>query len=316
MMPDEPIFIPTANAMTFSTLTFVSTSRTTSCDIMCTSNTESERRVTQKHGPSTVMALSASASFPYQSMDTIVRFKGSTLVEKYRYATSQEKRNESLKRERNIFFTKMEKERIETSKRRTDAASKIQAHFRGYVVRRPPIHPRQRFENGPHFSIVDLQEELCSLAEILELKPIPGLSLETRGKRSRRRARIELAAVIRVQTCVRKFLAIINRDKIRNKLLRKRLDRAATSIQKFFKWVMKQRSLGELLTSMRHRSIIKIQTRLRMFLAKERVRRMMAFQQERKRQIEAANSITCFLKRKEVEKRIASRKKLSSSGSI
>ena len=115
-----------------------------------------------------------------------------------------------------------------------------------------------------------MQEELCLLAEQLQLKPIQGLTLENRKKKSRRRAKIEIAATIRIQTVARMFLGLVCLNKLKQKFRAKRQNLAATVIIKFFKYVLKRAAIGGITAAQTEQKIIMIQTHFRMFLAKQR----------------------------------------------
>eukprot|EP00607_Mallomonas_marina_P003434 CAMPEP_0182431434 /NCGR_PEP_ID=MMETSP1167-20130531/49232_1 /TAXON_ID=2988 /ORGANISM="Mallomonas Sp, Strain CCMP3275" /LENGTH=237 /DNA_ID=CAMNT_0024617777 /DNA_START=292 /DNA_END=1002 /DNA_ORIENTATION=- len=237
-MAESDNFVPVALGMSISTMTYATGSRTTLCDIMCTSNTESEYRLPKK----SIDAVTA--KLPYEHMSTMNSFVkkkliGSTIIASYKHATNQEKRNNMLKRERNAFFAKMEKEKYEKESKQNYNVTRIQAIFRGYLIRRPTSYKRKQpkdWNNNAHLMIKEIQHDLCNWAELLDLKPIAGLSLEHRGRKSKRRAKIELAAVINIQAFMRVMIARIKANKMAAVQKQKRSNHAAKVLQKFFKW--------------------------------------------------------------------------------
>ena len=268
------VVVPTVSAMSISAMSFVATSRTTVCDIMCTTNTEIARHSKSEKKGFKSLPYSPVVKFPYQPDIRIVSgSRGKTNVDKYILAGHQSKRNEKLKRERVEFFKKVQEEKNNKLKLERDCVIRIQACYRGYRVRRPTSYRKKEkkcanMKSTRNFN--ELQEELCTLAEGLDLKPIPGLSLENRGKKSRRRARLELAAAIRIQSFVRMSLAVLSTTRQLERIRRTRMERAAAVLQRFFKWVRKQTAIAILEAQAEERAIVKIQTRIRIYAAKNR----------------------------------------------
>lgn len=288
----------TFQGMLFTKMSYATVSRTTSCDIMCTSNTDILFRVPNKGG------LSVAVNLPYQTNISLngladKKFQGATQVEKYTHSKNQEKRNAALRKEKRLFFANMEKEKQATTKKRETAVVIIQRYFRGYSVRRPTSyirrHPNDWITN-PHQITKDIHEDLCNLSELLGLKPITGLSLNGYGgKKSRRRMRIEHASCLKIQTFLRIMLArneVVKRRRIREN---KRLNNAAKVIQRFFKWIIRQEQVGAVIVRKRTHAAILIQTRWRIFMAKERAREMKKWYAARKRRYEACLVIILFV---------------------
>lgn len=290
--------VSTFQDMSLTTMSYSSVSRTTSCDIMCTSNTEVLYRVPMKGGSSAKVHLPYEAS---TSLNSVVDKKciGSTLVEKYRHATNQEKRNLAMRKEKKEFFAKMDKEKQASAKKRDNAAVQIQRYFRGYLIRRPTSYIRRKAKDwlvNQNQNLKELKEELCNLSDLLGLKPINGLSLNNLGgRKSRRRMRIEHASCITIQCFVRVILAREVVKTMRNLKLYRRNNHAAKVIQKFFRFIMRLQQAGALIYSKRMHAAILIQTRWRIYLAKESAREMKKFHAHRKRQNEACLVIILFV---------------------
>jgi len=263
--------VPTVCGISLSVMTIISSSRTTVCDIMCTTNTERSRTRNAAGSQSDVPFV----RFPYQKQETILSKgkKGKTQTDIYRFSAQQQKKSQEFIKERNQFLLKLHQEREDKLRRETASAVKIQSIFRGYNIRKPTSY-KPRSTNKPEIfgasnkNIMELHEELCALAESLSLKPIPGLTLENRSKKSRRRTRIELAAIIRIQSFVRMSLAIIKTRNLLEKQRRLKQERMACKIQKFFRWVRKKAAKMVTENKMRMRAAIKLQCRFRIFSAK------------------------------------------------
>lgn len=287
------------SGMSLSSMSFVTSSRTTICDIMCISNTEKERiyKTPQRNGRSLF------AKLPGQS-DSPVKVKGKTLVDKYRYATNQQKRNSSLKAEKDAFFRKIEQDKIELSRKKEISVIKIQASIRGYLKRRPTsyVHKTRQPQSAMQFTH-DIQEDLCAWADAIDLKPIVGLSLESKGKKSRRREKIEFAAVLKIQSILRMFLAVLRVERIFLAKKHKRRDKAAAILQKFFKWVMKKVADTIRETALRQAAALKIQYSYRKYTNTIKYRTLEALSSEMNRLNESAVKILKFISKVNYVKR-------------
>lgn len=292
------INIPIFSGMTVSAMSFVASSRTTICDIMCVSNTDKERtyKTPQRNGRSLFAKLPGQSESP-------TKVKSKTLVDKYRYATNQEKRNASLKAERDEFFRKVEKDKLETMKKEASVI-KIQAGIRGYLIRRPvsyvkKVHLPQSAIQFMH----EIQDDLCAWADAIDLKPIVGLSLESKGKKSRRREKIEHAASLKIQSIIRMYLAVLRVERVYlAKKLNKR-DKAAITLQKFFKWVMKKVADTIRETALRQAAVLRIQTCYRKYANNIKYRTLEALSSEMTRLNESAVKILKFISKVNYVKR-------------
>ena len=183
-----PVALSGSSAIT----TWVTADRVTGVDIMCISNTHQIDR--NNYSKST----SLRASMPYKPTKTFSSLpKGSTHFQRLKLNDSRREQSEVLKNEMVTFFEKLAIERDERKMVEAKSATRIQASFRGF---------RHRFnlcKCPPHVlpsrTQLQLQDELCNWASLLNLPPIRGLSLENRSQTSKRFAKIRDAAAIRIQ---------------------------------------------------------------------------------------------------------------------
>lgn len=214
---------------------------------------------------------------PYKNNMATKAPKGNTAFTLYKNIELKNGRSGELKKEREVFFSKMEVDRQEKMERELIAATKIQAFSRGILVRPWPEETRKskkpaviRIGGMTSRVVQQIQDELCSYAVQLGLKPIHGLSLENRNKTNKRIKRIELAAALRLQSYFRMIKCMI---KMKRKLTHARENmkqRASLVITKFFKWVRRVHAHDEMQNATRNISIVKMQTTFRMFLAYHR----------------------------------------------
>ena len=213
---------------------------------------------------------------PYKNYIAPKPTKGNTAFTLYRNIELKNGRSDDLKKEREVFFGKMEADRQKKMERETVAVTKIQAFSRGILVRPWPEETRKSkkppvIRIGESSVVVQqLQDELCGYSVKLGLKPIHGLSLENRNKTNKRVKRIELAAALRLQSYFRMIKCIIKTKRKLNQARETMKQRASLVITKFFKWVLRVHAHDEMQNATRNMSIVKMQTTFRMFLAYHR----------------------------------------------
>jgi len=250
------------------------------CDVMCITNTQSVCKVPVELP--TFLTEKADATMPYKHNGVTKLPKGNTSYTLFKNIELKNVRSEEMKKEREAFFEKMDRDRREKAEKESVAVVKIQAFVRGVLVRRPedkrvskkPPILRIGVVNCP--AVRKIQDELCDYCHLLGLKPIAGLSLETRLKQNKRRRRIELAAAIRLQSYFRMVVCMIQ-TKSKLKIAREcAVHHASLVITKFFKWVRRVAAQNKILNAHRTTSVIRIQTRFRMFRAYHRVKKLKA----------------------------------------
>ena len=144
----------------------------------------------------------------------------------------------------------------------------LPAHERSRKLATLSKEEERRLQRETH----ELQDELISLASSLQLGPIKGLTLEPRGKASRRRRQIEHAAVRRLQRWAR-MLAVRSLARARCDLVRhNKRDRAARTITRFFHSLKMRSFKANLQEGMRNDAARVIQCAGRKFVATHRVR--------------------------------------------
>lgn len=175
---------------------YVPASRSTHADLLCTTTTHRASSI-----PLPAPKLSGlSVTLPYKKTIKIIGNveKGSTNFQKLKFAEAKVQNNLLLKAERDEYLNRLLNDRLEKEDREYKAAVVIQRHFRGFRKRPKPKRYLRPEKKIPIILLSKLQDELCSLQQTLSLKVIPGLTLEPRGKASRRRAKIEYAASMRI----------------------------------------------------------------------------------------------------------------------
>jgi tetratricopeptide (TPR) repeat protein len=273
---------PTAQSMSISTMSFQNTLRTTVCDIMCIINTK-DVYVLPSHQKSVSDKVtrkdtsSSGATLPFKKTTRIVgnADKGSTPFQKLKLAETKVVTNNQFHEERDHFFAEINEGRIQREILETESTTKIQAHFRG-LRRRIKINKRPNYvkpvKKVSNFSVLQLHDDLCYLASIVSLKPIPGLTLESKGRASRRKAKIEHAAVLRLQIWSRMLFAKSEAQSYMAIYKAKRREKSSRIISRFFR-LLKLKSFKKRVGIInRARGIIKIQNAARFFLYYRRKR--------------------------------------------
>lgn len=253
--------------------TMVTVSRTTTCDVMCIVNTHKTLpKSSLDHPRYHRNSLKPIATLPYKFNSKPKLPEGTTDFVSFRNVEYKEKNCLELKKERDLFFQKLSLERNQKTYRENISIVKIQAMVRGYLVR-PRIKSRQRKVSVPYFvpgaqisnEVQEIQNELCGYAQMLGLKPIPGLSLEARAKHNRRREKIILAASIRISTFFKLTLIALRARKTVTTAKKNIQERASVILQKFFRYVRREIAKRKTHSRLMERAILKIQTRFRIF---------------------------------------------------
>ena len=219
--------VPTFTTDAATTTVWVTANRTTNVDIMCLCNN-------QRFGSDALTKSPIRASMPYKPAQSFnILPKGNTHFQKFRLDDGRKEQHVSLYNEMVDFLAKLYKERDYRKALENYSATKIQAIFRGFRRRFhvKQCKPRKLLPK----TVIQLQDELCHWAAVLNLAPIKGLSVEHRSKTSRRHAKIQKAAAIRLQ---RFFDMLKCRKHARRYMSNVRIirsSRAANNIIKFFK---------------------------------------------------------------------------------
>ena len=270
-MEDTEKSMSFASQMCLSFDTIVYVSRTTTSDIMCVTNTYSP--VTARTDGPKIKTMKASASLPYKDSAMPTLPEGNTSFSQFRTVELKMKRNMEMKKERDLFFAKLETERKEKVRRENEAAVRIQALARGFIARPHPecvkVHVSAPLKIAAKNSaeIRQVQDELCGHAAKLGLRPIPGLSLETRSKHNKRKNKIELAASMRLQAFFRMTGVVLKMKKNMAKARIALLYDAATKIKRFIAYAGKKVRYAYMMEENQHTAATKLQTRFRMFQA-------------------------------------------------
>jgi len=261
--------VPTKQPMTISSTCYVSSVRTTLCDIMCTVNASIPLHLV----PPADKLKPLTAKFPYgkSTQQTLKKkMKHTTLYQDMMMTENQHRVEKELRKDRETFFAQLRQEKMEVDARRNAAAVKIQALFRGFRKRRRPVEYIRRRKKRRVHSQNDMQDELCTLAAKLGLKPIDGLSLETRNKTSRRKERIMNAAAFILH---RFFAMILQRGRARRRVEERReeiINFCARIITRAVRYVKVKKFVKKCENIKHEQMALKIQCRTRIFHAREK----------------------------------------------
>lgn len=263
-----PVFGP----MTRMPSHFVSSVRTTACDIMCTTNSALPE---VKHLPPPPGEASLMATLPYEKIGQLPstgQRKASTLFQKFRSGENIERHNVELRKEREDFMLKLFTDKKERDNKLFNAAVKIQKIFRGYRSRPRKYGYIPRRKRKKVLSQNELHDALCEMAGKLDLKPIPGLNLESRVKASKRKQKIENAAAFIIQRFFRMIfqrglaMIVVKTRKV------EQINKAACIITRAIRFLKTKNFIKRAESVKKGRSSVKIQCAYRRWRAYLRVR--------------------------------------------
>ena len=286
--------IPTRVAPTVMTTNYLCTGRSTNCDINCTVTT-AEYYAVPIIPPQLVTVM---GKLPYKKKKKIIgsASKGETYFQKLKLSETKSKNQYLLKAEKEDFFQKLLRDRYEKEMYDNNAVTMVQALFRGYRKRKmmgliKSTYQRPLKKRPKPLQISELQDELCQYASLLTLKPIPGLSLESRGRASRRRQKIEIAASLRVATCMRMFLAKRKARRRMALIIFERRMLCAITLTRFFRFIKMKNFKKRLFADSSVKAAVIIQCQVRIWLAHLRVRRIRKDKGYHRRAVEATIKI-------------------------
>jgi hypothetical protein len=278
--------VPVFQYQTLSTNVFISALRVTGCDIMCTTNTYKAYTIQ----PIKKVPKSSIAKLPYKPVDVLPSFSsGATDMQQLINAESKDKRNERFKEERIQYFTELQSNRNENKAIEQMSIIKIQARYRGYRRRRGILSEDYLKQRRTILLIdqLDIREELAAFAGIIGLKPIHGLSVESTKKKSLRQKRLETHAAVKLTYFFRIAIAKVKLQRKREFAAMQKRENAASTIQKFFKYIVFQTKLEKVVSALKRNGAVRIQRCCRGFLARFRVRRMRVQKREAAKRLEA-----------------------------
>lgn len=295
---DELVYwsdVPVGKPLIISNVLYVPTLRSTVCDIMCTINTAHPIDLIKP--PDKLKPLHA--TFKYGKVKGISQpTKNNTLFQKLKAIEIKRDKDEQLKLDRDEFFRKLNAEKNDKDERCNFAAIKIQSTFRGFRARPKTYSYIPKIKPKIVLSRNAIQDELCKMAASLSLKPIRGLSLEERSKTSRRRHKIETAAAFIIQ----RFFKMLYEKSMARIVLQTRREEivhdSARIVTKAIRYVKMKNFGRRSMVVKHHRMSIKIQCRVRIFLAKKKVRSGSKLRQDKQRRNEAATIIQRNLAKK------------------
>jgi len=284
--------VSTALPMNVSLTSYVYASRTTLCDIMCTTNTVCSYTVPQeaRSVKDTVVRT------PYKpKLRTLSFTKAETPWQKFKLRDAKANRNELLHKERDEYMEKLRAEKKAKDWYEFVCAVRIQALWRGYRCHlrpRPGAKPKPKFVRKPKIkqrvTQHEMQDELCHLASRLALKPILGLSLESRAKANRRRKKFELAAALTLQRFMRCMVAKILAKRRMRAIRDLKIFKGAKIITRFFKSLKLLTFKRRMIFSKQCDAVVVIQNAARKFLSYNRVRKLKRLRVRLKRATMAA----------------------------
>ena len=250
--------------------------RVTTCDIMCTSNTA------KQYDLPPVKGARKKAHLPYRQPDMLPAFSsGATDMQLLVNSGAKAKRCVELKKEREEFMASLHQGRDDSKRMESYAATRIQAVFRGYRRRRGPVDlekiEKERRDNPRLTSSREIRDELTKWASAIRLKPVHGLSLESTIKKSTHQKKLEAHAASTLKNFLRVAVACARVNRKRLERLENKKSDAATTIQRFFKYIVFQTKLEGVVSMLKRKGAVQIQTYCRGFLARFRLVHLIKF---------------------------------------
>ncbi|GMI00027.1 hypothetical protein TrST_g12751 [Triparma strigata] len=268
---------PTHKPMMFSPVTFISTSRATHSDVMSISNTTRVSRLPKNMNSSGVRArLPYSETAAFKQLPRGIDPKHMTPNEKQQEMKTRARINRELHEEQRLFMGRLKVEREGRTRIESAAAIQIQKIVRGFMARpksdyvtqfkKTKAAKRQLMNNRSN-----LTADLLEMTETVGLKPIPGLTLnsrkmmemEARKKEAQLLARKELATV-QIQALFRSRAGKKRMNLIRNHALTKKRTSASTKIQSFLRGCEGRMRVKALIRKEQEEAITRIQARIRL----------------------------------------------------
>lgn len=254
------------SAMTQQQPYYVSSTRTTMCDIMCTTNSALPD-VNRPPPPPSERPLLATLPYEKAGHGFPESKKGTTRFQKYKLEESMGRKNLDLKREKEEYMFKLLNDKRERDEKLRKACTKIQAAFRGYRARPKNYSYIPKKKRNKILTQNELHDEFCLMAGKLELKPIPGMSLESRVKASRRKLRIENAASFRIT----RFFRMLRQRKMALLVVKTRkvemVNRSARVITRAIRFLKTKNFVKRAETVKKGRCALKIQCQYRKWRA-------------------------------------------------
>lgn len=253
------------------------------CDLICMSTTVKEVRIKVPRARS--KADEASSHFIYKTPSSITmnaKVDDPTPMQRMRNRGLKKARNDAFISERDEFFGRLREEKEAKHMVEYESAEMIQAAYRGFRLRgqrglRPEtvevVSQSRRFARQPPSSS-DLNNELCKWQTMLELKPIPGLTLAAHGQNVKRQQRFEYAAAIRIQCFFRMIYAKLIVMAKRRKMNNRRQFEAAVTITKAVEFMVERMRKKQMQEFYKHHAAIQIQNTFRIFAARRFVRKV------------------------------------------
>ncbi|KAK1941506.1 hypothetical protein P3T76_007372 [Phytophthora citrophthora] len=186
--------------------------------------------------------------------------------------------------ERDVFMAQLTKEREEKAQLEDWAATRIQACYRGFISRPRAVAYARRMNKLALRSVSSIRLDLADMQENLRLRGnIPedeankdtamwrqGVKARSRRKRNiKNRHEERHLAVIRIQACVRRFLAKIAYRHLVIRARDERLRVAAVKIQSIYRGCYLRSWIHKLVPKLRYNAAVQIQSLVRQ--ARERV---------------------------------------------
>ena len=272
---------PTVSSMVTSNTRPETVCSTTQCDVLCTTNTVINW-VMEPIEPRLKDTMGV-LPFRHRRTNRLTKItKGETPWQKYKMTGARLGRNEEMVEERDLYMENLSRERSDKDFVKFIMACRIQALYRGVMSRFKKLkgdnrrlkpmsyEPRKK----PKFVVqpAKIQDELCELASLLNLAPIPGLNLVSRTKAGKRLKKIQLAGSLRLQKFFRWIVAVKRARKVMEEKRVMRVFNAARIVARFFKSLKLRTFAYRSRIEKQRRAVTKIQSMVRIWGAHKRVR--------------------------------------------
>ena len=268
--PEELIKKPKPSANDLNTAT-------TANDPSFTQNKKKNKSVSSRSSPST--EIKKALGKPVKNEVS----KNLSMVQKLKVTETRKKNNDLLKKQQEIFYEDLIKTKQQAEHEKWKAIVKIQSQFRGYTLRSKNyyiylnsnfftkrLQKQSNIENNNKIIIEKdkMVDWLCQYSKKLGLKPIKGLTLESRSYSNSKFKKLAHISALKITGFFRMLLAKKKARITIKALVLEKQNRAAMKIQKFAKFVILKRMNRNMHMHRATESAIVVQKYVRGYLAR------------------------------------------------
>lgn len=250
-----------------------------------------------------------------------------SMIQKLKVAETRFKMGIKFKKQRDVFYADFEKLKIERANLQQSAVVKIQSRFRGYTSRTKNFNIYLKadffqrkfnkntdlYSDSAYSSVFEkkpivkdkIHEDLCTYSRLLGLKPIRGLTLESKQHTHSKYKKLAKLSGHRILRFLRMIVAKRKAKEIVKSLIYEKQQNAARVIQRFAKLVM-MKNLNHAMHLQRNvQSAVLIQAHMRGYVCRALLWQMRRDEAEKRKQNDCAVIIQQRLRGALIRKRQA-----------